>query len=178
MRQAGDVELAAGARQGGVDAVLQHLADHVQAALEGLVVIDPGSATDVELADMGLHGARAAPEAAGVGRHVAPAEQLLAELGDHLGGEIHHLPAHGRVDRQEAHAHPVGARFRQRAARLAGEQLQRGMRDLQQDAGAVAGVRLRTARAAMIQVRQHVKRVVEQRARFAALDVDNEADAA
>ena len=52
------------------------------------------------------------------------------------------------------------------------------MRDLQQDAGAVAGVGLGAARAAMIQVRQYVERVVEQRARFAALDVDDEADAA
>ncbi len=50
--------------------------------------------------------------------------------------------------------------------------------DLQQDAGAVAGVGLAAARAAVPQVHQHLQRLVDDRVRALPLDVHDEADAA
>ena len=49
---------------------------------------------------------------------------------------------------------------------------------LQQDAGAVAGVGLAAARAAVPQVHQHLQRLLHDRVGTAPLDVDDEADAA
>ena len=63
-------------------------------------------------------------------------------------------------------AEPVG---------LLGEEL---VRDLHQDAGAVAGARIGADRAAMLEVAQDGERVLDQLVRLAALDVGDEADAA
>ena len=52
------------------------------------------------------------------------------------------------------------------------------MRHLDQHAGAVAGVGLAAAGAAMIEVAQHLQPCCEDRVGLAALDVDDEADAA
>jgi hypothetical protein len=52
------------------------------------------------------------------------------------------------------------------------------MRDLRQDAGAVAGARVGADRAAVLEVAQDGERVRDQLLRLAALDVGDEADAA
>ena len=52
------------------------------------------------------------------------------------------------------------------------------MRHLDEHARAVAGVGLAAARAAMVEVPQHLDRLLQDVVRFAALDVDDEADAA
>ncbi len=52
------------------------------------------------------------------------------------------------------------------------------MRHLQQNARAVAGVRLRTARAAVIQVQQYLQGVHDRLVGLASLDVDDESDTA
>ena len=59
--------------------------------------------------------------------------------------------------------------------RLLGEEL---VRDLHQDAGAVAGARIGADRAAVLEVAQDGERVLDQLVRLAALDVGDEADAA
>ena len=89
VRHAGDVALRV-RRQGLPDPVLQHLADHVEAPLEGLIVVHAAPAPDVELADVRPHGARRGTQGGRLGRHVAPAEQRLAILRDDLGGEARH----------------------------------------------------------------------------------------
>src|SRR4051794_27229469 len=58
---------------------------------------------------------------------------------------------------------------------LAGEE---GVRDLHQNAGAVAGARIGAHRAAMFEIAQYVDRVGDDLMRLLALDVGNEADAA
>ena len=55
---------------------------------------------------------------------------------------------------------------------------QKLVRHLQQHAGAVAGVHLRAAGAAVVQIREDLQALLQDRVRFAALDVDDEADAA
>ena len=72
----------------------------------------------------------------------------------------------------------VFAGRRQREAelvRLLGEEL---VRDLHQDAGAVAGARIGADRAAMLEIAQDRERVLDDLVRLAALDVGDEADAA
>ena len=61
------------------------------------------------------------------------------------------------------------------ALRLAGEEL---VRDLHQDAGAVAGARIGADRAAMLEVDQNRQRILDDLVRLAALDVGDESDAA
>ena len=56
--------------------------------------------------------------------------------------------------------------------------LEEGVRHLDQHAGAVAGVDLAAAGAAMIEVHEHLDALLEDAMRLAALDVDDEADAA
>ena len=82
------------------------------------------------------------------------------------------------VARHEQRADAVFAGRRQRDAErlgLAGEEL---VRDLHQDAGAVAGARIGADRAAMLEVDQDGERVVDDLVRLAALDVGDESDAA
>ena len=55
---------------------------------------------------------------------------------------------------------------------------QERVRHLDEDAGAVAGVDLAAARAAVLQVHQDLQRLLHDGVRLAALDVDDEADAA
>jgi hypothetical protein len=69
-------------------------------------------------------------------------------------------------------------RLRQRKAELAcllGEKL---VRDLHQDAGAVAHARVRPDRAAMLEVAEDAQAVLDDLVRPAAFDVGDEADAA
>ena len=177
VRHAGDVELLA-RPQSAVDPVLQHLADDVEPALERLVVVHAAAAADVELADVRLHRARGAAQGSRIGGQVAPAEQHLPMLRNHLGGEVHHLAAQPRVRRQEAHAYAVGTRLRQLQTALPGQDSQRGVGNLQQRAGTVPRIRLGAAGAAMVQVREHVEGLVEQLAGLAAVHVDDEPDPA
>ena len=56
--------------------------------------------------------------------------------------------------------------------------LQKGVRNLQQHAGAVAGILLATAGPAVIQILENGQRLLDDLAGFFALDIDDEADAA
>ena len=62
--------------------------------------------------------------------------------------------------------------------RLAGDQLQELVRQLDQNAGAVAGIGLATAGAAVVQVQQHLQGLLNDGVGLPALDVDHEAHAA
>ena len=114
-----------------------------------------------------------------VGRDIgAPAKQLEAFLrGDLFEGLAHHLAPLG-VARHEQHADAVLAGLRQRDAerlRLAREEL---VRNLHQDAGAVAGARIGADRAAMLEIEQDGQRILHDLLGLPALDVGDEADAA
>ena len=77
--------------------------------------------------------------------------------------------------RQKHQAHAVFAGRRQGSRR---HRPQEGVRHLNEDAGAVAGVDLAPAGAAMLQVFQDLQRLTHDRVRLPAFDVDDEADAA
>ena len=73
---------------------------------------------------------------------------------------------------------PYWPRLGQLDAERARHLAQEAVRHLDQDAGAVAGVRLAAARAAVQQVDQQLQPLLDDRVRAPALHVDDEADAA
>jgi hypothetical protein len=83
-----------------------------------------------------------------------------------------------RFLRHEQRADGVVARLRQRKADLGSLAREEGVRDLHQDAGAVACARIGADRAAVFEVAQDVQRVGDDLMRLLALDVGDEADAA
>ena len=72
----------------------------------------------------------------------------------------------------------VVAGLGQRDAELVGFADEELVRDLHQDAGAVAGARIGADRAAMFEIAEDRDRVLDDLVRLAALDVGDEADAA
>ena len=82
------------------------------------------------------------------------------------------------VARQEHRAHAVLAFGRQRHAEAARFLAEKLVGNLDQDAGAVAGVDLAPAGAAMQQVDENLQRLADDGVRAHAFDVDDEADAA
>src|SRR3981081_4518875 len=80
--------------------------------------------------------------------------------------------------RHEQRADRVFAGPRQREAELLGFAREERVRNLHQNAGAVARARIGAARAAMLEVAKNVERVGDDLMRLLALDVGDEADAA
>ena len=125
----------------------------------------------------GSDGARAIAERRVVGRHVTPAEQPLTLLGDDALEERLDQLALGRVVRQEDQA---GAVMRRRAAARsrAACDAEEHVRHLDQDAGAVAGVGLAAAGAAVLEIDEQLEALARRSRATLALQVDDEADAA
>ena len=113
-----------------------------------------------------------------VGRHVAPAEQRQLLGLDLVGDDALDDFAPGLFLRHEQRADRVVAGLRQREAELLGLAREEGVRNLHQDAGAVAGARIGADRAAMLEIAENADRVGDDLMRLLALDVGDEADAA
>ena len=161
-----------------VDRVLDALADDVELALEVGVVSHTGAAPDEHLPHDRLHRARGGAQVPIVGGQVAPAQEALAFL-DHEGLDQRlHLVALEIVAGQEREAGAVLRRRRQREAERRAHLAQEFVGHLQQDAGAVAGVRLAPAGAPVQEVDQDLERLAHDGVRLSSLDVDDEADAA
>ena len=80
--------------------------------------------------------------------------------------------------REEEHGHAVIALVGQQLAFLLGFLAEEAVRDLEQHAGTVAGVALQAGAAAMFEVHEHGKRVVEHGVAALALQMGKRADAA
>ena len=177
-READDVPVLRASHRRGADLVVGALADHVQLALEVELGGCRGVAADEHLPHEGLAGTRGLAEHPVACLHRAPAEHLLAfRLHDLLEALLDQAP-HGRIAGQEDDPAAVLARRRQREPRLAAHLLVEGVRHLDQDAGAVAGIGLGAAGAAVVEVLQDLQRLLEDPVRSPALDVDDEPDAA
>ena len=161
-----------------IDRVLDPFADHVQLPLERLVVGDCGRAADEEVLEERLRRDRPGPEVAIVGRHVTPAEERLPFLVDDPGDRRFDRVPRLRLGRQEHEPGAIPARRRQRdpqARRLGTEE---PIRHLNQDAGAVPGIRFAAAGAAMLEIDQDLQGMANDRVRTPSLGVDDEADTA
>src|SRR5439155_25030678 len=99
-------------------------------------------------------------ERAVVGRHVAPAEHFLAfgadDLLEHLLAALPAALAGGQKD----HADTVVAGFRQADVAPAAFAREKRVRRLQENTGAVAGVRFTAARAAVFEVQKNLQRLL------------------
>jgi hypothetical protein len=174
-RQRRDVERAGGIAAAGAHAVLGELADHVQRALVGRR--RHPHQPQVQLAEHRHHLLGGGADHAGVDRHVAPAQHPLALGRDHLLEDPLARGARGGIGRQEHLADAVAAAPRHVEAQPQALGLEEPVRELQRDAGAVAGVGIGAARAAVGQPVEHPQRVLDDAPRLLTLDVGDEADA-
>ena len=83
-----------------------------------------------------------------------------------------------RIDRQKHHPHAIFARRRQRKTKPRAFALEKRVRNLNQNSGAVAGLRIAAARAAMRQVDQDLNALEDDVVRFAPGNIGHKADAA
>src|SRR5581483_6575852 len=108
----------------------------------------------------------------------APAEYAQPLLrGDLLPGLAYDFAALG-IARHEQHADAVLAGRRQREADVLGLAREELVRDLHQDARAVAHARVGADCAAVLEVAENLESVLDDPVALAALDVGDEADAA
>ena len=166
--QADDVERLLLGEVERVDLVLEALADDVELALEGERVRRRRGGVaeaDEDLAEDRLGPARRVAEGRIVGRDVAPAEDDLILVADQRLEARDQIVALRRVVRQEDEAGAVAALLGQREAERGGDLAQEPIGDLDQDAGAVAGVDLAAAGAAVLEVVQQLEALRDDRAR-------------
>jgi hypothetical protein len=176
-REAGQIPVLAAVETRRADLAVGPLADDVELALEGEIVGQVFMAPDEDLPDERLAGARGVAQRGAVGRHGPPAEEVLP-LGLHDLLETLLQPAAMRgIARQENQAAAVLKGTRQGDAALFAHFQQEGMRHLQEDAGAIAGVGLAAAGAAMVEVLQHLDRLLQDLVRLPPFDIDHKADA-
>ncbi len=166
------------ARQGEVapGAQLDHPPDHVQLAFELLLIGDLLRGLDEHLADHRRGQARGVADVALVDRHVAPPDRALALGLDRLLDQLLELGPTFRIARQIADADAVPSRPRELDA--GDRRAQERVRDLEQDAGAVAGVRIGTLGAAVLEVLERVERLLDHRVACLAVELCDQRDAA
>ena len=152
-------------------------AAHIQTALEGVARRRVVGATQKGLQDGRHAGAGRLAQVVRVDRHLAPKEQRHASLGaallKHAAGILYALV----VLREEQHGHAIVALCRQNLAALLSLFTEKVMRNLEQDASAVAGVLLESRAAAVLQVDQNGQRIVQDLVMALAVDIGKRADA-
>ena len=160
------------------DLVAGPLADDVELALEVELPGQSVAGADEQLPYAGLTGARRVAEIGLAGGHVAPAQDRLALFGgDFLEPLLAGAPP-GFVRGQEQHADAVAALLRQfhpLAGQLVSEE---AVRYLGEDSGAVAGVDLAAAGPAVVEIAQHLERLLHDAVGRGPLDVGDKPDAA
>ncbi len=177
-RQRRHVELAAVPQLQRLDRMTGALADHVELPLERVLVDVAPAAADEELPDHRLDFLRPLRKPAVVGRNVAPAEQDLPFGGDRALDLLLAGHSRRRLLREEHHADAVLPDGRQRDAELAARAAQEGVRQLDQDARAVALQRIGAGRAPMREIFEDRQRVADDGVILATLDVRDEPETA
>ena len=161
----------------GVGLLLDGAAAHVQATLEGVTRRRVVRTAQEGLQDSGHAGTRRLTQVVRIDRHLTPKEQRHAGLGatllKHAAGILYALV----VLREEQHGHAIVALCRQNLAALLGLFSKKVMRNLEQDAGAVAGVLLESRAAAVLQVDQNGQRIVQNLVMALTVDIGKRADA-
>jgi hypothetical protein len=138
----------------GARLLLDEPPDHVELPLER-VALEPRRGRDHGLPDRRHDRARGRARHGLVPRHVAPGEEPLPLRLDGALDDRLHRGAPRAVARQEEDADAVPPRWRQRVAEFGAQER---VRDLEQDSRAVAGLRLGTRRAAVLEVLERRQR--------------------
>ena len=161
----------------GVGLLFDGAAAHVQATLEGIAGGRVVRTAQEGLQDSGHAGAGRLAQVVRVDRHLAPKEQRHAGLGaallKHAAGILYALV----VLREEQHGHAIVALCRQNLAALLSLFTEKVMRNLEQDASAVAGVLLESRATAVLQVDQNGQRIVQNLVMALTVDIGKRADA-
>ena len=160
------------------DVVQDLLADREDLPLERVLVLHRGAGGDNGLLQHGHGGDDGGAEAGFIGGDIAPADQGLAFLGDHIREMLHGESARGLALRQEAHGDGVAAWFRQGLAVLHGPVAQQRVGDLDQAAGPVPHQRIGADGAPVIEVFQDFQALGDDVVRLSAFDIHDKADAA
>ena len=161
----------------GVGLFLDGAAAHVQATLKGIAGGRVVRTAQEGLQDSRHAGAGRLAQVVRVDRNLAPKEQRHAGLGaallKHAAGVLYALV----VLREEQHSHAIVALCRQNLAALLSLFTEKVMRNLEQDASAVAGVLLESRAAAVLQVDQNGQCVVQNLVMALTVDIGKRADA-
>ena len=132
-----------------------------------------------DLLDGRLAGDGGRAEGAVVGGHLAPAQDLQVELGEGALEVVADAAVACAGSRGRKHcADRVVAGSGQRDAQLRALAQEEGVRQLHEDAGAVAGVLLRAARTAVVEVDEHVDALPDDVVASDVVEVGHEADTA
>ena len=161
-----------------VDRLRDRLAQDVEPPLEIVLVLRGTVAADEHLHVHGFGRLDGFAERGIVGRHIPPAQQHQSLVPDLVRDDALDDFAPRRLSRHEQGADRVFAGLRQLEADLGRLAREEGVRNLHQNAGAVAGARIGADRAAVFEVAQDAERVGDDLMRLHALDVGDEADAA
>ena len=161
----------------GVGLLLDGAAAHVQATLEGVTCRRVVRTAQEGLQDSRHAGAGRLAQVVRIDGYLAPKEQRYAGLGaallKHATGILYALV----VLREEQHGHAIVALCRQNLAALLGLFTEKVMRNLEQDAGAVAGVLLESRATAVLQVDQNGQCIVQNLVMALTVDIGKRADA-
>ena len=161
----------------GVGLLLDGAAAHIQATLKGIAGGRVVRTAQEGLQDGRHAGAGRLTQVVRVDRHLAPEEQRHAGFGaallKHAAGILYTLV----VLREEQHGHAIVALCRQNLAALLSLFTEKVMRNLEQDASAVAGVLLESRAAAVLQVDQNGQRIVQNLVMALTVDIGKRADA-
>ncbi len=158
--------------------LLDRAAAHVEGAFEVHARRHRIRAADEGLLHRGHAGERCGAQTVSVDRHVAPEEQRDARMGAPFFEDAHARFHAFVVLREEEHGHAVIAFGGQQMAVALRFPAEEAMGDLEEDASAVAGVLFQAGTAAVLEVDERRKRVVEQLVRAFARKVDERGDAA
>ena len=159
------------------DRVRDHLAGQEQLALEIVLIAKAERALDEHLTVDGLGRAHHVGKARIVDRHGPPAEKFQAFFLQAAFPNALAVTAQALVGRHEDMAHGIAAGIRQSNAELCCFLAQKRIWDLDENAGAVAGQRIGTDRAAVFEILQNLKRVRDNLVRLATLHIGDEANA-
>ena len=118
------------------------------------------------------------PRPAGIGGHIAPAEQHLAFDFDEMLELFDDDFARLGFARQKTHRHRIFAGLGQNHAGALGPFAQQRIGNLDQDAGAVAHQRVGAHRAAMVEIDQKLQALADDAVGFLAFDIGDKAHAA
>ena len=162
----------------GVGLLFDGAAAHVQAALKGITGGRVVRTAQEGLQDSRHAGAGRLAQVVRVDGHLAPKEQRHAGLGaallKHATGILYALV----VLWEEQHGHAIVALCRQNLAALLSLFTEKVMRNLEQDASAVAGVLLESRAAAVLQVDQNGQCIVQNLVMALTVDIGKRADTA
>ena len=159
------------------DLTLGAFARYVKLAFEGVFVRERATA-DKDLLDVGLRGPRHPANRRGIHRRIPPAENGQSLLAHNAFQNSFALQSVMFFHGQECHAHAVGTGRGQFESQLAALPQKERMGNLQENAGAVAGLRIASAGPAVRQVEEHLYALADNFVTLVSADVGHEPDSA